>query len=130
MESTTAVIDAAVAPTAGHFVNQVRRKTRKKFDAQEKVRVVIEGMRREISIVDLCRREGISTPLYYSWLKDFMEAGKSRLRGDTLRQANTVEVKGLRRENDQLKQLVAEQALRLALFEKSLAGSNEGGTEG
>ena len=130
MESTTAVIDATVAPSAEHFVERVRRRTRKKFDAQEKVRIVIEGMKREISIVDLSRREGISTALYYSWLKDFMEAGKARLKGDSLRQANTAEVKGLKRENAQLKQLVAEQALRLALFEKSLAGSAEDGTEG
>ena len=122
MEGTTAVIDATVAPTAEHFIERVRRRTRKKFDASEKVRIVIEGMKRELSVVDLCRRECISTALYYSWLKDFMEAGKARLKGDSLRQANVAEVKGLRHENAQLKQLVAEQALRLSLFEKVSPG--------
>lgn len=130
MEGMSAVADAVVAPNAEQFVERVRRRTRKKFDAQEKVRIVIEGMKREISISDLARREGISTALYYSWLKDFMEAGKARLKGDSLRQANSVEVRTLKVQNAQLKQLVAEQALRLSLFEKSLAGSNEGGTEG
>lgn len=130
MEGMSAVADAVVAPSAEQFVERVRRRTRKKFDAQEKVRIVIEGMKREISISDLARREGISTALYYSWLKDFMEAGKARLKGDSLRQANSVEVRTLKVQNAQLKQLVAEQALRLSLFEKSLAGSNEGGTEG
>jgi len=130
MEGMNAVADAVVAPNAEQFVERVRRRTRKKFDAQEKVRIVIEGMKREISISDLARREGISTALYYSWLKDFMEAGKARLKGDSLRQANSVEVRTLKVQNTQLKQLVAEQALRLSLFEKSLEGSNEVGTEG
>lgn len=122
--------DGLVAPTAERFVERARRRTRKKFDAQEKVRIVIEGMKREISISDLARREGISTALYYSWLKDFMEAGKARLKGDTLRQANEAEVKGLRREVAGLKELVAEQALQLNLLKKSLSVSGEGGTEG
>jgi transposase len=122
--------DKAVAPTADHFMKRVRRRTRKKFHAEEKIRIIIEGMKREVSIADLCRREGISTALYYSWLKDFMEAGKARLKGDSLRQANAGEVKALKRENSQLKELLAEHALQLALFKKSLSVSGEVGTEG
>ncbi|MFH2202014.1 MAG: transposase [Elusimicrobiota bacterium] len=122
--------DKAVAPTADHFLKRVRRRTRKKFQAEEKIRIIIEGMKREVSIADLCRREGISSALYYSWLKDFMEAGKARLKGDSLRQANAAEVKSLKRENSQLKELLAEHALQLALFKKSLSVSGEAGTEG
>lgn len=125
----TLVQDKDVAPTAEHFVERVRRRTRKKFNAEEKVRIVIEGMKREISIAELARREGISTPLYYSWLKDFMEAGKARLQGDSLRQANTRQVSGLRREIAGLKEVVAEQALQLNLLKKSLNASDEAGTE-
>jgi transposase len=124
----TQMADTGVAPTAEHFMQQVRRRTRKKFTSEEKIRIILEGMKREVSTVDLCRRENISTALYYSWLKDFMEAGKARLQGDTLRQANSGEVKSLRRENGCLKELVAEQALQIALFKKSLNVSNEAGT--
>ena len=90
--------DQAVAPSAEHFVHRVRRRTRRRFSAEDKVRIVIEGMKREVSIADLSRREGVSTALYYSWLKDFMEAGKARLKGDSLRQANARQVASLRRE--------------------------------
>lgn len=129
METTMeAVADKAVAPTAEQFMQRVRRRTRKKFTAEEKVRIVLEGMKREMSIAELARREGISSALYYSWLKDFMEAGKSRLKGDTLRQANEAEVKALRREIAGLKELVAEQALAINLLKKSLSASNEAGT--
>ena len=131
METTMeAVADKAVAPSAEHLMERTRRRTRKKFTAEEKVRIVIEGMKREISIAELSRREGISTPLYYSWLKDFMEAGKARLKGDSLRQANEAEVRSLRREIAGLKELVAEQALQLNLLKKSLSVSGEAGTEG
>lgn len=81
-----------------------------------------------MSIAELARREGISSALYYSWLKDFMEAGKSRLKGDTLRQANEAQVKALRREIAGLKELVAEQALQINLLQKSLSVSSEAGT--
>ncbi len=118
MDTMTQGTDEAVAPTAEHLVERVRRRTRKKFTAAEKVRIVIEGMKRELSVAELCRREGISTALYYSWLKDFMEAGKARLQGDSLRQANTREVTALRRELAGLKELVAEQALQLNLLKK------------
>jgi transposase len=80
----------------------------------------LEGFRREVPVSDLCRREEISTAIYYSWLKDFMEAGKARLRGDSLRDATRSEVKRLREENGRLKELVGEQALRIELFKKSL----------
>jgi transposase len=119
--ATQAAVEETVAPTAGHFVERVKRRTRKKFSADEKVRIVIEGMKRETSISELARREGVSTALYYSWLKDFMEAGKARLKGDSLRQANEAEVRSLQRENAGLKELVAEQALRLKLLKKSLS---------
>lgn len=131
METTMeAVVDKVVSPTAEQFVERVRRRTRKKFTSDEKVRIVIEGMKREISIAELSRREGISSALYYSWLKDFMEAGKARLKGDSLRQANEAEVRTLRREIAGMKELVAEQALRLNLLKKSLSVSGEVGTEG
>jgi transposase len=120
--------DKAVAATAEQFLKQARRRARKKFTSEEKIRIILEGMKREVSTVDLCRREGISTALYYSWLKDFMEAGKARLQGDTLRQANTSEIKALRREIEQLKELAGEQALQIALFKKSLSVSEEAGT--
>ncbi len=130
MEPTAGTIVEPVAVSAEHLMERVRRRTRKKFAAEDKVRIVIEGMRREVSVSELARREGISTALYYSWLKDFMEAGKSRLKGDTLRQANEAEVRALRREIAGLKELVAEQALQLNLLKKSLSGSSEAGIEG
>jgi len=77
-------------------------------------------MKREISVSELCRREGIAATVYYSWLKDFMEAGKKRLQGDSLREANRTEVTRLKRENEQLKTLIADQVLALSLFKKSL----------
>lgn len=101
----------AVSETASQLIRKARRKIRRRFSAEDKIRVVIEGMKREISVADLCRREGISTAIYYAWLKDFMEAGKARLKGDTLRQANKHEVTALRRKNERLKGLLAEQVL-------------------
>ena len=94
--------------------------TRRRFSAEDKIRVVIEGMKREEPVTELCRREGISSAIYYSWLKDFLEAGKSRLKGDNLRDANKAEVSNLRRENEQLKSLLAEQMLTLNILKKSL----------
>jgi transposase len=89
-------------------VREIRRKTRRKFSAEEKIRIVVEGLRGEQSIKELCRREGIASNLYYRWSKDFLEAGKKRLAGDTIREATSNEVKELRRENRELKQVVAE----------------------
>jgi transposase len=98
----------------------VRAQTRRRFSAEDKIRIVLEGFRKEMPVSDLCRRESISSALYYSWLKDFMEGGKTRLKGDTLRDATQGEVKELRRENARLKELVGEQALEIQLLKKSL----------
>ena len=104
------------------IVRDIKRKTRKKYNAEEKISIVLEGLRGEESIAAICRREGINPNLYYRWSKDFLEAGKRRLQGDTAREANSSEVSDLRSENDQLKQLVAELSLKLRLEKKSLTG--------
>lgn len=103
-------------------VRDIRRKTRRKFSTEEKIRIVLEGLKGEASIAELCRREGIAANLYYRWSKDFLEAGKKRLSGDTAREATSSEVSGLRDENTQLKQLVAELSLKNRLLKKSLTG--------
>ena len=103
-------------------VREIRRKTRRKFSADEKIRIVLEGLRGEVSIAELCRREGISPNLYYRWSKDFLEAGKKRLQGDTVREATSSEVVALRQENEQLKQLVAEVTLNNRVLKKSMNG--------
>lgn len=103
-------------------VKEIRRQTRRKFTAEEKIRIVLEGLKGEASIAELCRREGIVSNLYYRWSKDFLEAGKKRLQGDTVREAGSGEVSGLRQENEQLKQLVAELSLHNRLLKKSLTG--------
>ncbi len=105
---------------AERVVRDIRRATRKQHSAEEKIRVVLEGLRGEESIAALCRREGIAESLYYAWSKEFLEAGKRRLAGDTARAATTDEVKALRQEARTLKEVVAEQALELCLMEKSL----------
>ena len=106
----------------GSVVREIRRKTRRKFSSEEKIRIVLEGLKGEASIAELCRREGISPNLYYRWSKDFLEAGKKRLQGDTVREANSHEVSGLREENEQLKQVVAELTLKHRLLKKSMTG--------
>jgi transposase len=103
-------------------VKEIRRNTRRKFSSEEKIRIVLEGLRGECSIAELCRREGINANLYYRWSKDFLEAGKRRLTGDTVREANTDEVVGLKKENTDLKQAVAELYLRNDWLKKSLTG--------
>ena len=100
-------------------VREIRRKTRRKFSSEEKIRIVLEGLRGEESIAELCRREGISPNLYYNWSKEFLEAGKRRLQGDTKRQASAPEVEGLREENSQLKQIVADLSLKNAVLKKA-----------
>ena len=97
----------------------VRRNTRRKFTAEEKIRIVLEGFRRDTPIRDLCRREGIHPGTYYAWLKDFMEAGKDRLTRDTLRDATRGEVQDIKRENARLKQLVAELSLQVHVLKKT-----------
>ena len=101
-------------------IKDIRRATRKQYSAEEKIRIVLDGLRGEKTIAELCRREGISQGLYYSWSKEFLEAGKKRLAGDTARAASTGEVKTLRREAHELKEVVAEQALELRLLKKSM----------
>ena len=104
------------------IVRDIRRNTRRKYTSEEKIRIVLEGLKGEVSIVELCRREGIVSNLYYRWSKDFLEAGKKRLAGDTAREATSSEVGDLRSENDQLKQLVAELSLNNRLLKKSQTG--------
>lgn len=106
--------------SAEQLIQDVRRRTRRRFSAEEKIRIVIEGLKREMPVSDLCRQEGIPSAIYYSWLKDFMEAGKARLRGDVVRSATTEDVGHLRRENDRLKTIVADQMLEVTLLKKSL----------
>ena len=109
--------------TAESKVKEIRRHTRKKYSAEEKIRIVIEGLRGEVSIAELCRREGINANLYYNWSKDFLEAGKRRLAGDIKREATTSEVHYLNNENMELKQLVAELSLELRKNKKNTTGS-------
>ena len=108
--------------TAEQHVREIRRQTRKKYSAEEKIRIVISGLRGEHSIAELCRREGIAESLYYVWSKEFMEAGKKRLAGDTERQASSGEVKDLRREMGALKELVADLTIENRLLKKSTFG--------
>jgi len=103
-------------------VKEIRRNTRRHYTSEEKIRIVLEGLKGEVSIAELCRREGIVSNLYYRWSKDFLEAGKKRLSGDTAREATSSEVTDLRSENDQLKQLVAELSLNNRLLKKSQTG--------
>ena len=107
---------------ADKLVRGIKRKTRKHYSAEEKIRIVLAGLRGEDSIAALCRREGIAESLYYSWSKEFLEAGKKRLAGDTARAATSNEVKDLRRETRDLKEVVAEQTLELRLLKKSMLG--------
>ena len=101
------------------FIQRVRRVTRRKFTSEEKVRVVLEGFRREVKVSDLCRREGINPNVYYAWLKEFMEAGKTRLAAETVRDATQAEVEGLKLQNERLKQLVAELSLEVLVLKKT-----------
>ena len=103
-------------------VRNIRRKTRKKYSAEDKIRIVLEGLRGETTIAELCRMEGINSNLYYRWSKEFLEAGKQRLVGNTKLEADSEEVQDLKSENEQLKQLVAELALKNRVLKKSLTG--------
>ncbi len=111
-----------VTDSAEKAIRDIRRATRRRFSAEEKIRIVIDGLRGEDSIAELCRREGINQNLYYRWSKEFMEAGKKRLAGDTAREATSDEVKGLRREAAALKEVVAELTLENRLLKKSMTG--------
>lgn len=113
-EDTSAAVEATV--------REIRRKTRKKYSAEEKVRIVLEGLRGEEKVAELCRREGIHQNMYYKWSKEFLEAGKQRLVGDTKREADSHEVEAMRSENEQLKAVVAELTLDNRRLKKSLLG--------
>jgi transposase len=113
--------------SAEQTVKNIRRATRKLYGAEEKIRIVLEGLQGECSIAELCRREGLAQSLYYKWSKEFLEAGKQRLAGDTVRAATSDEVKGLRKEALNLKEVVAEQTLELRLLKKNMIG--DGGYE-
>ena len=113
-EETSAAVEATV--------REIRRKTRKKYSAEEKVRIVLEGLRGEEKIAELCRREGIHQNMYFKWSKEFLEAGKQRLVGDTKREADSHEVEAMRSENEQLKAVVAELTLDNRRLKKSLLG--------
>jgi len=113
--------------SAEKVVKDIRRATRKRHSSEEKIRIVLEGLRGEDSIAELCRREGINQNLYYRWSKEFLEAGKKRLAGDTAREATSGEVKGLRKEAVALKEVVAELTLENRLLKKSMIG--DGGYE-
>ena len=104
------------------LVRDIRRATRRQFSAEEKIRIVLEGLRGEDSIAELCRREGIATSMFYGWSKEFLEAGKKRLAGDTARAATSDEVKELRREASALKEVVADLTLENRLLKKSMIG--------
>ena len=106
------------------LISDLKRKTRKKYSSEEKIRIIIEGIRGEDSIAELCRKEGISQANYYKWSKDFMEAGKRRLAGDTMREANTSEVQELKGENHSLKELVAELSLEVRTLKKNVNGDD------
>src|SRR5215472_10791866 len=105
-------------------IREIHRRTRRRFSAEEKVRIVLEGLRGEQSVAELCRREGLAPNLYYRWSKEFLEAGKKRLLGDTTREATAPEVKALRDENGRLKQVLAETVLANRLLKKSLTASD------
>lgn len=117
---------AAEAQSAEAFIEQVKRRTRRKYGAADKIRIVLEGLKREVSVSELCRREGIHAHIYYTWVKSFMEAGKARLKGDTTRAADDAQVEELRRENGRLKMLLAENLLEAELVKKSLLGEEPG----
>jgi transposase len=106
------------------LISDLKRKTRKTYSSEEKIRIILEGFRGETTVAELCRREGISQGVYYKWSKDFMEAGKRRLQGDTLREANTSEVQELKKENSALKEVTANLLLKNLELKKNLRDEN------
>jgi transposase len=112
-------------PSAEQTVRAIRRATRRKYSSEEKIRIVLEGMRVEDSVAELCRKEGINPNVYYRWSKDFLEAGRKRLAGDAVREATSGEVKGLRKESLVLKEALAELLMENRLLKKSMLGNGE-----
>ena len=129
-ESNTGQAQAAETLTqeTKTFIRQVRTKTRRKYAPEDKIRIVLEGFRREVTVSDLCRREGIKPGVFYAWTKEFMEAGKERLTRDTVRDATRQEIEHLKRENYDLKQLVADLSLEVHRFKKTAIPSLDGTT--
>jgi len=113
---------AAKGKSPDGIVRDIKRKPRRIFNAEEKIRIILEGLRGEDSIAEICRRESIHPTQYYKWSKEFLEAGKKRLNGDIVREATSPEVKELRNENEELKQVVAELILKTRMLKKSLTG--------
>ncbi len=120
--------DHAQQDSAEKTVREIRRATRRRYSAEEKIRFVLEGLRGEDSIAALCRREGINENLYYRWSKEFLEAGKRRPAGDTAREATSDEVKTLRAQSSQLKEALAELVMDNRLLKKNVLGDGEGAT--
>ena len=110
-------------PSAEQTVRAIRRATRRKYSSEEKIRVVLEGMRAEDSVAELCRKEGINPNVYYRWSKEFLEAGRKRLSGDVVRGATSDEVKDLRKESLALKETLAELLMENRLLKKSMLGN-------
>ena len=119
-QSNTGQAQVAETPTqeTKTFIRQIRSKTRRKYAPEDKIRIVLEGFRREVTVSDLCRREGIKPGVFYAWTKEFMEAGKERLTRDTVRDATRQEIEHLKRENSDLKQLVADLSLDVHRLKK------------
>ena len=128
LENKIDQVQAADTPTqeTKTFIRQVRSSTRRKYAPEDKIRIVLEGFRRELTVSDLCRREGIKPGVFYAWTKEFMEAGKERLTRDTVRDATRQEIEHLKRENHDLKQLVADLSLEVHRFKKTAIPAFEG----
>jgi transposase len=123
--STKPMSGKITKPNAEKLVKDIRRETRRQYSSEEKIRIILEGLRGEESISELCRKEGIASSLYYTWSKEFLEAGKKRLAGDTARQATADEVKILRKESRELKEALAEAIMENRLLKKSVTGTGE-----
>ena len=127
MKTQSSLKKSPVKAPAERVMKDIRRQTRRHFSAEDKIRIVLEGLRGDDSIAELCRKEGIAQSLYYVWSKEFMEAGKRRLAGDTARAATTDGVRDLRREASALKECVADLTLENRLLKKSMIADGEGG---
>ncbi len=122
MEQNNQTNNHSKKQSASSIVRDIRRKTRRLFTAEEKIKIVLEGLRGEESVSAICRRYGIHETNYYNWSKDFLEAGKKRLSGDTERAATSSEVKDLREQNQELKDLVADLSIEVKVLKKNLRG--------
>jgi transposase len=118
--SKTAQASSSERKPALSIIKDIQRQTRRQYTAEEKIRIVLEGLQGEQSVAEICRREGLNTNIYYRWSKEFLEAGKKRLAGDTTREATAPEVQSIKSENEALKQLVAELSLENRLLKKNL----------